>query len=163
MPLGQPLLARFGRQLVGVNLSDPRGRAAGRLLVAAGVTIGLAVGLSACGNSGTALAKQACSHVNRSISLLAESGHQTDAGQTADLQQQAYNQLRDALPIAAQAAYQDGQWQALMTTISESNRVPESTLVSALQAQCQQADSSTFNQAPPPSSIPPPAPVSSTP
>ena len=69
--------------------------------------------------------------------------------------------MRQALPIAAQAAYRDGQWQALMTTVSESNRVPETTLVTALQQQCQQADSSTFDQAPPPSSIPPPAPVSS--
>ncbi len=79
------------------------------------------------------------------------------------LQQEAYIQLRQALPIAAQAAYHDGQWQALMTTVSESNRVPETTLVSSLRAQCQQADSSAFGQAPPPSSIPPPAPFTSSP
>ena len=46
-----------------------------------------------------------------------------------------------------------------MTTLSESNRVPESDLVTVLQAQCQAADSSAFDQPPPPSSIPPPAPA----
>ena len=55
-----------------------------------------------------------------------------DAPRSAQLSQQAYTQLRLALPIAAEAAYRDGQWQALMTTVSESNRVPETTLVPAL-------------------------------
>jgi hypothetical protein len=127
------------------------------------VVIGLGAALSACGNNGTVLAKQACGHVNRSLSLLTEASHQTDATLATQLQQQAYIQLRQALPIAAQAAYRDGQWQSLMTTVSESNRVPETTLVQALRAQCQQADSSTFGQSPPPSSIPPPAPFTSSP
>jgi hypothetical protein len=125
--------------------------------------IGLGLVLSACGDSGTALAQQACGHVNKSIKLLDEAGHQSNS-QAAAIRQQAYVQLRDALPIAAEAAYADGQWQALMTTVAESNRVAESTLVPALQDQCQQADSSVFGgQAPPPTSIPPPAPVSSSP
>jgi hypothetical protein len=127
------------------------------------VVIGLGAALSACGNDGTSLAKQACSHIDRSLELLKESGHQSDATKSAQLADQAYDQLRQALPIAAQAAYRDGQWQALMTTVSESNRVPEATLITALQQQCQQADSSAFDQAPPPSSIPPPAPVSASP
>ncbi len=132
-----------------------------RLAVGLIVVIGLGATLTACGNDGTTLAKQACSHIDRSLKLLDESGHQTDTTKSAQLAAQAYDQLRQALPIAAQAAYRDGQWQALMTTVSESNRVPETTLITALQQQCQQADSSTFDQAPPPSSIPPPAPVSS--
>jgi hypothetical protein len=127
------------------------------------VVIGLGAALSACGNDGTALAKQACSHIDRSLKLLKESGHEADPTKSARLANQAYDQLRQALPIAAQAAYRDGEWQALMTTVSESNRVPETTLVTALQQQCQEADSSTFDQAPPPSSIPPPAPVSASP
>ncbi len=134
-----------------------------RLAVGTVVVIGLGAALSACGNNGTVLAKQACGHVNRSLSLLTEASHQTDATLATQLQQQAYIQLRQALPIAAQAAYRDGQWQSLMTTVSESNRVPETTLVQALRAQCQQADSSTFGQSPPPSSIPPPAPFTSSP
>ncbi len=134
-----------------------------RLAVGTVVVMGLGATLSACGNNGTVLAKQACSHVNRSLSLLSEASHQTDVTAAGQLQQRAYIQLRQALPIAAQAAYRDGQWQSLMTTVSESNRVPETTLVQALRAQCQQADSSTFGQSPPPSSIPPPAPFTSSP
>jgi hypothetical protein len=126
--------------------------------------LGLSATLSACGGiSGTALAKQACTHIDRSITLLRESERQTDLTEAARTKERAYIELRDALPIAAQAAYQDGQWQSLMTTVSESNRVPETTLTSALTAQCGMADRSTFNQAPPPSSIPPPASVSSSP
>jgi hypothetical protein len=136
----------------------PRRLAAGLIVV-----IGLGATLSACGNDGTALAKQACSHIDRSVELLKASGHQAEATKSAQLASQAYDQLRQALPIAAQAAYRDGEWQALMTTVSESNRVPEATLITALQQQCQQADSSPFDQAPPPSSIPPPAPVSASP
>lgn len=128
-----------------------------RTLVAGGiVAVGLGVLLSACGDNGTSLAKQACTHVNLSISLLHESDERTDQAQAAHLKERAYVELLAALPIAADAAGHDSQWQALMTTISEGNRVPETTLVNALTAQCKVADSSTFNQAPPPSSIPPP-------
>ncbi len=134
-----------------------------RLAVGTVVVIGVGATLAACGNSGTSLAKQACGHIDRSLTLLARSAHETDAVTATQLQRQAYQQLREALPIAAEAAYHDGQWQALMTTVSESNRVPEATLVDALSAQCRQADSSPFGQAPPPSSIPPPAPVSTPP
>ncbi len=127
------------------------------------MALGLGIALSACGNNGTALAKQACTHVDRSIGLLKQSEQPTDLVEAGQLRQRAYIELRDALPIAAQAAYLDGQWQALMTTVAESNRVPETTLTSALIAQCRVADSSTFDQPPPPSSIPPPAPISSSP
>lgn len=101
--------------------------------------------------------------MNSSISLFTRAEHESDPSTATALRQKAYLQLRQALPIAAQAAYHDGQWQSLMTTVSESSRVPESTLVSALRDQCQQADSSTFGQPSPPSSIPPPAPVPSSP
>jgi len=134
-----------------------------RLAAGTVVVIGLGATLSACGNNGASLAKEACGHIDRSLTLLARSSHETDSATAAQLQRLAYQQLRQALPIAAEAAYNDGQWQALMTTVSESNRVPETTLVDALTVQCQQADSSPFGQPPPPSSIPPPAPVSSSP
>jgi len=48
--------------------------------------------------------------------------------------------LRAALPIAAVAAGQSAQWQPLMTTLSESSRVPEQYLVKALTAECADAD-----------------------
>ena len=139
------------------------GRSLRRFMGGGLAVLGLGVVLSACGTSGTGLARQACSHVNRSITLLAEAGRQTDASRASELRQRAYVQLRDALTIASEAAYADGQYQALMTTVAESSRISETTLVPALQAQCQEAESSPFGQAPPPSSIPPPAPVSSSP
>ena len=134
-----------------------------RLVAGVAVVIGLGGALSACGASGTGLAQQACSHVNASLALFTRSEHQSDPTTAAALKQRAYLELRAALPITAQAAFHDGQWQALMTTVSESSRVPESALVSALRAQCQAADSSAFGQPAPPSSIPPPAPVSTSP
>jgi hypothetical protein len=127
------------------------------------IVIGLGVALAACGNSGTALAQQACAHVQRAMTLLKRSDHQTDPVQVARLKGQATSELQDALPIAAQAAFHDGQWQALMTTLSEINRVPATTLVTALTAQCQSANSSTFGGQSPPSSIPPPAPFTTSP
>jgi hypothetical protein len=137
-----------------VTVPAKRGRL--RVWAAGGVVaIGLGSVLSACGDNGTALAKQACTHVNLSLSLLQESDGRADQAEAAKLKERAYIELLTALPIAAQAAGHDDQWQALMTTISEGNRVPESTLVGALNAQCKVADSSTFNQPPPPSSIPP--------
>jgi hypothetical protein len=78
------------------------------------------------------------------------------------LEADAETELRTALPIAAEAAYDDGQWQALMTTLSESNRIAPSTLIPALTQQCATTTSSPFNQPPPPSSIPPPAPFSTS-
>jgi hypothetical protein len=139
-------------------VTGPHQRGTLRRLAAGGIiAIGLGATVSACGNNGTALAKQACTHVTLSISLLHKSEAPTDQStQAAELKNRAYVELLSALPIAAQAASQDEQWQALMTTLSESNRVPEATLVDALTAQCRLAASSTFNQPPPPSSIPPP-------
>jgi hypothetical protein len=127
---------------------------------AAGIAaiVGLGIGLSACANSGQDLARQACVHVHRSISLLAEAKHAPGPAQANTLEADAEAELRTALPIAAEAAYDDGQWQALMTTLSESNRIPPTTLVPALTQQCATATSSPFNQPPAPSSIPPPAP-----
>lgn len=138
-----------------MSVPDRRGTLR-RLAVGGIVAVGLGSALGACSDNGTALAKQACTHVNQSLSLLRQSDQPARQEQATELKERAYVQLLTALPIAAQAASQDNQWQALMTTISEGNRVPETTLVSALTAQCQVADSSTFDQAPPPKSIPPP-------
>ncbi len=143
-------------------MTSPGGRRGWRATVTGVViAIGLGAGLSACGNSGVSLAREACGHITRSIALLHQSANHSDPARSAQLQQQAYQQLRTALPLTAEAAYDDNQWQALMTTVSESNRVAETTLIPALQAQCSDADQAPFNQPSPPSSIPPPAPVSS--
>jgi hypothetical protein len=135
------------------NLGGHRLRAA-----VAGVTI-VVTGtvLSACGNSGQALAQQACSHITRSISLLHQSSASSGSAHAAQLQQEAYLELRKALPLTAEAAYDNGQWQALMTTVSESNRVPESVLIPALTAQCTDAESSNSPFGQGPSNTVPPA------
>jgi hypothetical protein len=124
-------------------------------------TVGLGITLSACSDSGESLARMACAHVDRSITDLHQASKAAGPTQAGALQQQAVAQLRAALPIAAEAAYDSGQWQALMTTLSESNRVSPNTLVPALTQQCAQARSGPFNQPGPTSSVPPPAPFNS--
>jgi hypothetical protein len=97
-------------------------------------------GAAGCGTAGAlALARQACSHVQRSIELYQAS---QSAGSPANQQGKAdaaLAELRMALPLAASAAGQSPQWQALMTTLTESSRVPESDLVRALTQQCADA------------------------
>jgi hypothetical protein len=121
--------------------------AAGALaLVASGTA------LSACGASAGDLARASCAHVNTSLGLLEKAARTTDPTTAAALKDKAYIQLLAAIPIAAQAAYHDVQWQALSTTLSEANRVPEATLVPSLRAQCTNADASVLGQQPPPPS-----------
>ncbi len=110
--------------------------------------------LTACAASAESLAISSCNHVNASLALLTEADHTTDSKAAAKLRNEAYLALLPALPIAAQAAYHDIQWEALVTTLSEINRVPESVLVPSLRAQCKSADNSVFNQPPPSSSTP---------
>ena len=99
---------------------------------------GAALGLSACSTqNGQALAQQACVHVRLSVSdYLRAVRPGTAAAAAARLQNQADQQLRDALPLAAAANSDDGSWNALMTTISEGATVDEGHLVPSLRAQC---------------------------
>lgn len=109
-----------------------------RLAVGAAVTAG-AVGLSSCASSAAlGLARSACSHVERSIRLYDASLRASPTRAAAD-RAAATAQLEAAQPDAATAAGEDAQWQALMTTISESPRVPERYLVYALGQQCRVA------------------------
>lgn len=112
----------------------------GAALVPAAAFLGAV--LSGCaGSHGLALARQACNDVNRSLAIY-QSSQKLPASESQAEQEQALSQLRAALPIAASAAGEDSQWQALMTTLSESTRVPESGLVHALSAQCAVVESS---------------------
>ena len=116
---------------------------------------GLAAG---CSNTDAlTLVRQACGHVQRSIDLYRTAASApTPAAQQAG-QAAALAQLRLALPLAASAAGESAQWQAFMTTLEESSRVPESVLVDALQQQC--ADVAAGAQPGPPSTtLPPTAP-----
>lgn len=53
------------------------------------------------------------------------------------------SELLKATPKAADATSIDGSWNALMTTINESERVPLKDLVPSLTRLCQVADSSS--------------------
>jgi hypothetical protein len=101
------------------------------------------VGLSACSDQGgQALAQQACVHVNRSVQDYLRSVRVgTPPATVALLQKEADQELRTALPLAAQANSDDGSWNSLMTTISEGATVDEGHLVPSLRAQCVVADS----------------------
>ncbi len=122
---------------------------------------GLPLGASACGNAnGTALAKQACGHVDKALHLLSAAGEPSTAAATAtEDRAAAVAELRVALPIAAQAAAEAAQFAPLATTLSETNRVAATVLVPALSQQCFAASTGFF--APPPSGatgagVPPP-------
>jgi hypothetical protein len=102
----------------------------------------VACGLAGCAShNGTDLARQACGHVERSLTLYRSSLHAASPALVTAQQAQAVNQLRDALPIASTAAGEAGQYQALMATLAESDHLPESLLVHALGEQCAAADS----------------------
>ena len=125
-------------------------QAPGRTTAVVAACVVAGAGLTACSRGDAlSLARQACGHVQRSIVLYQRSTTETEAPQQADATA-ALVQLRDALPLAATAAGEDSQWQAFVTTLSESSRVPEADLVPALEAQC--ADATTNGSSP---SVPP--------
>jgi hypothetical protein len=124
------------------------------------IVAGLSVGLAACSSGGVDLARQACGHVDKSLALYKQAEEAPTQTEANTLAERAYVQLRTALPLAAMAAASNGQWQALMTTLSESNRVGEQHLITSLQDQCAVAQQSNPLQpgpAGPAHTIPPPA------
>lgn len=136
------------------------GRARGLVGVAV-VSVAAAVGLSGCATShALALVRQACRHVDSSLSLY-QASTTTASGASAQADSAAaLQQLRDALPLAATAAGENAQWDAFMTTLSETSRVPESDLVIALRQQCADVASGGQNSNTPPTTA---APVATNP
>jgi hypothetical protein len=129
-------------------------RTARILTLAAAVALG--TGLAGCANDqALTLARKACSHVERSLAIYRNVEQTPGSARAASEQARAVAQLRSALPIAAIAAGEAPQWQALMTTLSESTRVPESALVDALEAQCAATSTNGF--------VPPASPVTTAP
>ncbi len=121
----------------------------------------VAVVVAGCAShNGTDLARQACRHVERSITLYQASQHAPSPAQAEAQRSQAVAELREALPIASTAAGEAGQYQALMATLAESEHLPESLLVHALGEQCAAADSGVAPTPPPtagtPATHPPP-------
>jgi hypothetical protein len=114
-----------------------------RVVAVLALAVGAVLGLSACSSQGgQSLAQQACVHVNRSVADYQRAVKPgTPPAAAAQLQKEADQELRTALPLAAAANSDDGSWNSLMTTISEGADVDEGHLVPALRAQCVVADS----------------------
>ena len=101
--------------------------------------------LSACGTNGAvADARASCVLVKRAIAIQVQSeAPSLSAARRATLEGQAMGELLKATPKAADATSIDGSWNALQTTINESERVPLKNLVPSLTRLCKVADSST--------------------
>lgn len=110
-----------------------------RLVCATALVSLLATFTSACGASASSLGHEACLDVAKSLAIYGRSTKTTDQSLAGKERQRALSLLRKALQPAAIAGSNDGDWEALMTTLSESNRVPEGKLVAALSAQCAQS------------------------
>lgn len=100
------------------------------------LVVSTALLLAACGSSAGANAKNACNDVESAISLYKSSLSQSNSITASSELIKSLNLLRSALPKAAIAAGSNGVYQALQATLSETNRVPEKLLVTALSRQC---------------------------
>jgi hypothetical protein len=82
--------------------------------------------------------------VKRAVAIQTQSESPSlSADQRSALEGRAMSELLKATPSAADATSLDGSWNALMTTINESERVPLKNLVPSLTRLCKVADSST--------------------
>jgi len=101
--------------------------------------------LSSCGTNGAVTdARASCVLVKRALAIQTQSEAPTlSAAQRTMLEGRAMSELLKATPKAADATSIDGSWNALMTTINESERVPLKNLVPSLTRLCKVADSST--------------------
>ena len=134
----------------------PAARAA-RVSGALCAAVAAAAVLGGCAQrDGTALAQQACHHVDRSIALYRRAQAAGSPATAARDRHDAQAELAAALPLASTAAGQAWQYQALMSTLAESVHLPEGLLVHALTQQCEAAAS---GGAP----VPEPTPTASTP
>jgi hypothetical protein len=131
----------------------------------AGGALALALGVSACASrNGEDLARQACTHVDRSLTLYRASEHAPTPQAAGADQSAAQDQLQEAEPLAATAAGEAGQFQGLMATLTQADHVPESYLVTALTAQCAAAQTTNpFVPVTPPPVVTAPTEPSSTP
>lgn len=82
--------------------------------------------------------------VKRAIAIQTQSeAPNLTANRRAALEGRAMSELLKATPSAADATSLDGSWNALMTTINESERVPLKELIPSLTRLCKVADSSS--------------------
>lgn len=104
------------------------------LIVLALVSGGVLAGCSS--EDATPLANQACVQVHHALAEERKAAAAPSPARAAYLQAVALDDVRAALPFAAEAAGDDTTWQALDATLSESNRVPLRYLLPALSSQC---------------------------
>jgi hypothetical protein len=117
--------------------------------------VGAVLCLSACGQDGQTLARQACTHVELSVHYYELSTKaNVNPSEAARLRKKADVELHAALPLAAAATSADGSLNALMTTISESNTVDEGHLIPALKGQCASVDTNVNVNPQGPSNLP---------
>ena len=136
MRLCQPLPARERRPVARLSQRTRRS-----LFVLA---LSLPFLAASCGSAAaTAEAKQACARIDRSLKTFERAQAATSPALKAQLTADAQAQLLSSLSLAAQATSSDGSFNALMTTVSEANRVPEQYLVPALRRQCKVIESNT--------------------
>jgi len=95
--------------------------------------VGAGIVLSACGSNPHAVA--ACKTVNAAIATFDHAMTQTGQTQLEGVAR-AQSQLKNAMHDAGQATSEDGTYNALQTTISESARVGMKNVVPSLRAQC---------------------------
>lgn len=94
--------------------------------------------LSACGSSAGANAKKSCKIVDSAIASYTSAKAASNSPLSQAQKIKELSLLRNALPYAAIAAGSNLEYQALQATLSETNRVPERLLVSALTRECRQ-------------------------
>jgi uncharacterized protein YqgV (UPF0045/DUF77 family) len=101
--------------------------------------------LASCGTSGAVTdARASCVLVKRALVIQSQSeAPNLTAAQRSVLEGRAMSELLKATPKAADATSIDGSWNALMTTINESERVPLKDLVPSLTRLCKVADSTS--------------------
>ena len=116
-----------------------------RVLAPLSALVLASVVLSSCGTYGAvADARASCVLVKRAITIQSQSEAPNLTSTRRDsLEGRAMSELLKATPKAADATSIDGSWNALMTTINESERVPLKNLVPSLTRLCKVADSST--------------------
>ena len=116
-----------------------------RVLVPLSALVLASVVLSSCGTSGAVIdARASCVLVKRALVMQTRSqAPNLTPARRANLEGRAMSELLKATPAAADATSIDGSWNALMTTINESERVPLKNLVPSLTRLCEVADSST--------------------
>lgn len=94
--------------------------------------------LAACGSSAGANAKKSCEIVDSALASYNSAKAASHSKLSTAQKVKELNLLRTALPYAAIAAGSNLEYQALQATLSETNRVPERLLVSALNRECRQ-------------------------